>query len=74
MFRCNDCEKCPYYHSWIDYFGSEDGSLTEFCEAGLNPEDGCKHSHLVRWILFKIEQRRLKKEDKRLLEEFENEV
>lgn len=66
MFIWNDCEKCPHYSSWIDYF-SEDGCPTEYCGAGLNPEDGCKHSRLVRWILSKIQQRKDKKEDEYLM-------
>ena len=60
MCKWNDCEKCPYFSAWIPYY-SEDGCPVENCEAGLNPEEGCKHNRLVRWILFKIQQRKLAK-------------
>lgn len=62
MFRCNECEKCPYYSCYTPYW-SDDGSPIEECYAGLNPEDGCKHNRLVRWILFKIQQRKERKQD-----------
>lgn len=71
MGKWNDCEKCPYYSNHVSYW---DGEFTEYCGAGLNPEDGCKHNRLVRWVLFKIQQRKDKKYDKylmRLLEQGE---
>lgn len=66
MILLNDCEKCPYYNSYIPYF-SDDGCPVEDCEAGLNAEDGCRHSLLVRWILSKIQQRKIRKYDEYLM-------
>ena len=39
----------------------------EECGAGLNPEEGCKHNRLVRWILFKIQQRKERKQDEYMM-------
>ena len=72
MLRYNDCEECPYFSSYIPYF-SDDGYPVEECGAGFNPEDGCRHSRLVRWILAKIEQRKARKSDKYLMEMLEAE-
>lgn len=58
MCRYNDCEKCPYFEFWVEYWS---GEPRENCKAGLNPEEGCKHNRLVRWILYKIQQRKDKK-------------
>lgn len=60
MFGYNDCEKCPYYDAYIPYW-SDDGCPIEECSAGCNPEDGCKHSRLVRWILAKIQEFKFRK-------------
>ena len=62
MFIWNNCEKCPYYSCYTPYC-SDDGCPIEECGAGLNPEEGCKHNRLVRWILFKIQQRKERKQE-----------
>ena len=72
MCKWNDCEKCPYYSAYIPYW-SEDGCPVEHCEAGLNPEEGCRHNRLVRWILFKIQQRKDRKYEERLMQYLEQE-
>jgi hypothetical protein len=72
----NDCEKCPYYSCYTPYW-SDDGCPVENCEAGLNPEEGCKHSGLVRWVKAKLYQRKIRKEDeyyRRLLAEEDDEI
>ncbi len=71
MSRWNDCGKCPYHCEYQYNWGV---MFTEDCKAGLNPYVGCGHNRLVRWILFKIQQRKEKKLDKyvmKLLEELE---
>ena len=76
MCRYNNCDKCPYYSCFIPYW-SDDGCPVENCGVGLNPEDGCKYPRLVRWILYKIRLRKLKKEDEyymRLLEQEEDDL
>jgi hypothetical protein len=68
----NDCEKCPYYSSYIPYW-SDDGCPVEDCGAGLNPEDSCRHNRLVRWILFNIQQRKERKQDAYMMSFLEQE-
>ena len=70
MCKWNDCEKCPYYSNYVSYW---DGEFIECCSAGLNPEEGCKHNRLVRWILFKIQQRKERKYEKYLMSLLEQE-
>lgn len=73
MIRWNDCEKCPYYSSYIPYY-SEDGCLVEDCGAGCNPEEGCRHNRLVRFILHLIQEYKLRKwlkHEEQMLKEME---
>lgn len=72
MIKWNECDRCPYYSSYIPYW-SDDGFPVEDCGAGLNPEDGCKHNRLVRWILFKIRQREMIREDQYIMSLLEQE-
>lgn len=71
MFIWNDCEKCPYYSSYIPYW-SEDGCPEENCGCGCNPEEGCKHNRLVRWILHKIQDHKIAKYERYLMGLYED--
>lgn len=63
MCKVNNCEKCPYFKFYSPRWVICELSCY-YCDLGFDVDEGCKHNRLVRWILFKLQQRKDIKYDK----------